>query len=83
MHCPLETTMSRRSFTLIVHAPAFLPTVLTALALRLPSFTVEDDRSGSGGWLVSVPMTDLETVRAILDAVPTHMASVNTWAQEV
>jgi len=46
----------------------YLPMVLTGLATRVPSFTVEDDRSGTGYWLVTFDKQHA----AALEAIPSQ-----------
>lgn len=64
-------------FTLAIPGASMLPTALTALAMRLPSFTVRSDREGpSGGWLVDVPSVPDHVAAELLDLLPTHVAYV-------
>ena len=75
--------MTARTLTMAVHAAAFLPTVLSAFALRVDEFTVRDDRGGSGSWLVETNRLPQETIIDLLEVLPVHMASVHAFGDSV
>lgn len=65
------------SYTLSVTTTPYLPTVLTAIALRVPKFTVEDDRAGNtGGWLIRIVDLPHEVSLDLLEKCPEHMVSI-------
>jgi hypothetical protein len=73
---------SQSTLKLCVAGAAYLPTVLTAVALRIKSFAVIDDRNGAEkGWLVMIPAAPTDAVCALLDVLPVHMCHVLEGAQ--
>ena len=80
--------MSTKSVTMAVYAPAYLPTILTgdfnAIALRVPSFTVQrgqEENQYEKPWLITTGQLDEAALGALLDALPVHMASIHSWTE--
>jgi len=70
--------MSRKSFTLLVRDTASLPTVLTAIALRVPGYTLTNDRAGqSGGWLIRIEDLPQDMTTSLMDVLPPSYFSVH------
>lgn len=69
--------MKTRTVTLAVYAPAYLPTVLSSIALRSAAFSVKNERSTSHRWLITLQDSDA-ALAALLDALPNHMVCVES-----
>ena len=66
-----------RILSLLVSTISYLPTVLTGIALRTPSFTVQNNRdAGVGGWVVTMPPMGGVQLNELLDCLPKHMYEI-------